>query len=69
LRKSFYERFVGEVLVAVPEKAGAASDGVITARTDNYIPVKVVAGGDVQSEKQFRVEIEKIVGNEVWGKA
>jgi threonylcarbamoyladenosine tRNA methylthiotransferase MtaB len=69
LRKSFYERFIGKVLVAVPEKSGASPDGVITARTDNYIPVKVVVERERQSEKQFRVRIEKIVRNEVWGKA
>lgn len=69
LRKNFYARFVGKVLVAVPEKAAAASDGIITARTDNYIPVKVVADGNTAGEKQFRVRIEKIVGNDVWGSA
>jgi threonylcarbamoyladenosine tRNA methylthiotransferase MtaB len=41
LRRSFHQRFLGEVLPGTPESAWTADDRTVIVRTGNYIPVEV----------------------------
>lgn len=43
LRRTFHERFLGATLTAVAESEPDPLTGALIARTDNYIPVQVVA--------------------------
>jgi threonylcarbamoyladenosine tRNA methylthiotransferase MtaB len=67
LRKAFIKRCMGGVFEAVPETVTGADDGTITARTDNYIKLKVELPADSRDRKVFSVRLEKIRDNEVWG--
>jgi threonylcarbamoyladenosine tRNA methylthiotransferase MtaB len=67
LRRQFYERFIGRILEVVPEERSEATDGVVTVRSDNYIPVKVALAADAYGKQQFKVMIESMEGEDVWG--
>jgi threonylcarbamoyladenosine tRNA methylthiotransferase MtaB len=67
LRQRFYERFVGTTLSAVPESEPDPDTGLFVARTDNYIPVNVLAASTVPCKHAFPVTLERIVEEKVLG--
>jgi len=67
LRKEFFERFLGKVLTVVPEEQPSSAQQIITARSDNYIPVKVVVPPEAANKRAFAVKLEAVVNGEVRG--
>ncbi|MBI5249317.1 MAG: tRNA (N(6)-L-threonylcarbamoyladenosine(37)-C(2))-methylthiotransferase MtaB [Desulfomonile tiedjei] len=57
LRQTFHERFLGATLTAVAESEPDPVTGTLIARTDNYIPVRVVAR---HAEGLFQVKLQEI---------
>ena len=66
LRHSFYNRFLGKNFSVVSESL--SPKGLITARTDNYIPVQLHLPPSFHNKSQFEITIEKIESDKVWGK-
>jgi tRNA A37 methylthiotransferase MiaB len=66
LRRTFYERFIGSTLTAVAESEPDPETGTLMARTDNYIPVRVIAG---KTSGLFDVKLQGLSGNGIWGSA
>jgi threonylcarbamoyladenosine tRNA methylthiotransferase MtaB len=66
LRKAFYQRFLGKILAVVPERISESASEVVTARSDNYIPVNVVRNQIAIGHGAFRVEVKKVAGEKVW---
>jgi threonylcarbamoyladenosine tRNA methylthiotransferase MtaB len=64
LRHSFHERFLGATLTAVAESEPDAETGMVIARTDNYIPLRVAA---CNAKGFFSVKIENIRDDGVSG--
>ncbi len=67
LRQSFYERFLGCDFTVVPESRSEDADGLVTARTDNYIPVRVRVSPALSNCPTLEVTLERIEGGEVLG--
>jgi len=67
LRRRFYERFLGTMFSVAPESQPESPNGLIIARTDNYIPVRVRVPPALQDRPTFEVIIEKVESEEVWG--
>lgn len=63
LRRSFHERFLGATLTAVAESEPDET-GMVIARTDNYIPVRVAA---CDARGLFSVKVESISDDGVSG--
>ncbi|MGO9120615.1 MAG: tRNA (N(6)-L-threonylcarbamoyladenosine(37)-C(2))-methylthiotransferase MtaB [Desulfomonilaceae bacterium] len=66
LRQSFYNRFLGKNFSVVSESLSPR--GLITARTDNYIPVRLHLPPSFHNKSEFEIIIEKIESDKVWGK-
>jgi threonylcarbamoyladenosine tRNA methylthiotransferase MtaB len=67
LRSRFYERFVGATLMAVPESDPDHLNGILRARTDNYIPVTVQGTRHSWNERAFPIILQRVVDGEVHG--
>ncbi|MFH0821576.1 MAG: tRNA (N(6)-L-threonylcarbamoyladenosine(37)-C(2))-methylthiotransferase MtaB [Pseudomonadota bacterium] len=67
LRREFYSRFLGRVLPAVAESDTADQDGYLTARTDNYIRIRVAGWDPDRTPHRFLVGLESIQGEVVMG--
>jgi threonylcarbamoyladenosine tRNA methylthiotransferase MtaB len=67
LRTHFYECFLGEKLMAVPESGPDENNGTVLARTDNYIPVRVHGPVEMLSGCSFAVKLERFVDGELQG--
>ncbi len=66
LRHSFYDRFLGRIFSVVSESLSPG--GWVTARTDNYIPVRLHLPSSFHNKSDYKIIIEKIESGEVWGK-
>jgi threonylcarbamoyladenosine tRNA methylthiotransferase MtaB len=67
LRRQFYSRFLRRSFVAVPESEPNPKTRVLTARTDNYIPVRVKVSDVGKVPGMFEVVLEEIAGEAVFG--
>jgi len=67
LRQSFYGRFLGRDFTVVPESRSEDVDSLVTARTDNYIPVRVSVPSALSNCSTFEVTLERIEKGEVLG--
>jgi threonylcarbamoyladenosine tRNA methylthiotransferase MtaB len=63
-RRSFHERFLGVTLTAVAESESDADTGIVIARTDNYVPVRVAG---CKTKGLFSVKVESIRDDGVSG--
>jgi len=65
LRHSFYNRFLGRIFSVVSESLSPG--GWVTARTDNYIPVRLRLPASFHNKSEYKIIIEKIESDKVWG--
>jgi threonylcarbamoyladenosine tRNA methylthiotransferase MtaB len=67
LRQEFYSRFLGRVLSAVAESDTTDQDGYLTARTDNYIRIRVAGWDPDRTPPRFLVRLESVQGEAAMG--
>jgi threonylcarbamoyladenosine tRNA methylthiotransferase MtaB len=67
LRQAFYQRFLGEVFTVVIESDFNPQSGLVTTRTDNYIPVLVKPFQAPNTATSHSVRIVSASGLEVHG--
>ncbi|MEJ2717077.1 MAG: hypothetical protein P8182_08045 [Deltaproteobacteria bacterium] len=67
LRTAFCKRFIGKTLRVVLEKDSDQSLEAATARSDNYLSVRVPRADLPTGKKTFVVRLEKMVGSQAWG--
>ncbi|MDQ7783544.1 MAG: tRNA (N(6)-L-threonylcarbamoyladenosine(37)-C(2))-methylthiotransferase MtaB [Desulfomonilaceae bacterium] len=58
LRRRFYSRFIGRVMSVVLESDSLSPAGTLTARTDNYIPVRLRSSDRIPKDGAFLVTLE-----------
>lgn len=67
MRIRFYSRCVGRTLDALLESETQPQEGMVCARTGNYIPVRLRESDRIPRGSLFRVKLERLEGGEVIG--
>lgn len=67
LRTKFYTRFVGKTLAAVIEPGSNPDARFVVARTDTYLPVRILASTVRADQTQVTVRIEAVRGELISG--